>query len=76
MEKSRELLEPWVPYISLLLACLQALPPAEHQIVFRGVRKPILELPGSYNEGDEIQVMLLLRAYIHLLIAINLVPLH
>ena len=76
MEKNRDLMQPWVPYISLLLACLQALPSAAHRILYRGIRKPIFELKGSYNEGDEIQVGWL-PVCIHLhMIATNLVMLH
>jgi hypothetical protein len=60
MEQDRSLVEPWVPYISLILECLQIIPPSEYLMLYRGVRKAISELKGSYKVGEEVQVVVFL----------------
>ncbi len=60
MEQDRSLVGPWVPYISLMLECLKIIPPSDYILLYRGVKKPISELKGSYNVGEEVQVMVCL----------------
>ena len=60
MEQDRTLVEPWVPYISLLLECQKMIPPSDYLLLYRGVKKSISELKGSYKVGEEVQVIVCL----------------
>jgi hypothetical protein len=57
MEEDRDLVRPWIPYISLLLDCLKEIPPSDYILLYRGLRMPISELKGSFNVGDQVQAI-------------------